>query len=258
MRLRYVRSPWSLTAPQVPASVASDAGMTPAATACLNGLRRNGEKSSSSLPAVSMSHSPSPIQSRYVCWSALTASMKRRLFTPVIENITDADIISSRGVLWTGAPARATTSASPVASTTRRARFASRPALLSVITPAIDAIPQDRRDERTMQHRQHPGFLHQHVRDVLEHFGIERMTDRRGSGIAGPSPWPVPRTDSDAFAVDRPFVPDQANPSTPTWVMLPPKQPLRSRSVVCRAGAGRRQRCREAAGPAAHDEAAVS
>ena len=35
----------------------------PAASACLNGLRRNGENSSSSLPLVSMSHSPLPAQS---------------------------------------------------------------------------------------------------------------------------------------------------------------------------------------------------
>ena len=38
--------------------------MTPAAAACLKGLRRNGENSSSSLPVVSMFHSPLPIQSR--------------------------------------------------------------------------------------------------------------------------------------------------------------------------------------------------
>ncbi len=57
------------------------------------------------------------------------------MFTPVIENMTDAASISSRGVLRNGAPARAATSASPVASTTRLARTASRPDLLSVMTP---------------------------------------------------------------------------------------------------------------------------
>ena len=36
----------------------------PASTACLNGLRRNGENISSSLPVVSMSHSALPAQSR--------------------------------------------------------------------------------------------------------------------------------------------------------------------------------------------------
>ncbi len=43
--------------------VASDAGITPALTACLNGLRRKGENISSSLPVVSICHSPPPFQS---------------------------------------------------------------------------------------------------------------------------------------------------------------------------------------------------
>ena len=43
----------------------------------------------------------------------------------------------------------------------------------------------------------------------------------------------------------------QAKPSTPTWVMLPPKQPLRSISAVCAPGARRGERRGQAAGAAA-------
>ena len=64
IRLRYVRSPWSVTVPHVPANVMRFSGISPASTALLNGLRRNGENSSSSLPVVSMSHSALPAQSR--------------------------------------------------------------------------------------------------------------------------------------------------------------------------------------------------
>src|ERR1035438_3340954 len=63
--------------------------------------------------------------------------MKRRLSTPLMENMTEAAIISFLGDLCTGAPARVAMSASPVASITRPARIASRPALLSVMTPRI-------------------------------------------------------------------------------------------------------------------------
>src|ERR1019366_1322096 len=63
--------------------------------------------------------------------------MKRRLLIPLMENMTEAAIISFLGDLCTGAPARVAMSASPVASITRPARIASRPALLSVMTPRI-------------------------------------------------------------------------------------------------------------------------
>ena len=59
----YVSSPVSWIAPHVPASVASWAGMSPSSIACWNGLRRNGENMSSSLPEVSMHHSAFPAQS---------------------------------------------------------------------------------------------------------------------------------------------------------------------------------------------------
>ena len=49
--------------------------------------------------------------------------------------MTEQESISSFGVIRYGAPARTATSASPLASTTRFARIASRPALLSVMTP---------------------------------------------------------------------------------------------------------------------------
>ena len=118
-----------------------------------------------------------------------------------------------------------------------------------------DAIPQDRRDERTMQHRQHPGFLHQHVRDVLEHFGIERMTDRlwlrhRRAHRLGP----FLELDSDAFAVDRPFVPVPGESLDPHLRDVAAEAAVAFEERRLRAGAGRRQRCREAAGPAPHDE----
>ena len=63
--------------------------------------------------------------------------MKRRLLTPLMENITDTAIISCLGDLRTGAPARVAMSASPVASITRLAKITSRPALLSVKTPRM-------------------------------------------------------------------------------------------------------------------------
>jgi len=112
------------------------AGITPSAIARANGARRNGENSASSLPSVSTAHSPAD-QSPYVCGSSATPARNAALSTPARWNITDAACIASTGVATVGAPARWATSASPVASITRRARIASRPALDSTITPAI-------------------------------------------------------------------------------------------------------------------------
>ena len=99
---------------------------SPARTACAGRART----SSSSLPVVSMSHSPLPPQSRVgLRVGGARRRGTRRLSTPARWNITEAAISCSRGVRWVGAPARWATSASPVASMTRRAedRLAARP-----------------------------------------------------------------------------------------------------------------------------------
>jgi len=62
-RFMYVSSPESWIAPHVPAIVVRSAGMSPSSIARRNGLCRNGENISSSLPLVSMLHSPLPAQS---------------------------------------------------------------------------------------------------------------------------------------------------------------------------------------------------
>ena len=82
----------SWTAPHVPAMVVRSGGITPSRIACANGLERNGENSSSSLPAVSMSHSPAD-QSAYVWGSARTPARNASLSTPATWNITDAACI---------------------------------------------------------------------------------------------------------------------------------------------------------------------
>ena len=181
--------------------------------------------------------------------------MKRRLLTPVIENMTDADIISSRGVLRTGAPARAATSASPVQSTTRCARIASRPALLSVMTPRIAPSREDRRDEQSMQHRLDARFLHQHVGDPLEHLRVERVADRlrlrhgRAHRLGA-----LLELDADAFAVDRLLVPvpGEALDADLRDVAAEAAVALEQRGL--HAGARGRERRGEAARAAADDE----
>ena len=65
---------------------------------CWIGFFRNGENMPSSLPLVSMFHSPPPPQSWYVCGSAAMPAMNACLSTPARWNITDAAIICSRGV----------------------------------------------------------------------------------------------------------------------------------------------------------------
>ena len=134
--------------------------------------------------------------------------MNRRLLTPVIENMTEADSISSLGVLRYGAPARAATSASPVASTTRPARIASRPGLALGDHAADDSVLDDRRDELAMQERLDPGLLDHDVRDVFEHLGVERAAGRLGLGRRrAHRRGPILELPADALAVDRLLVP---------------------------------------------------
>ena len=85
----------------------------------------------------SRSPTPRPTSRRRSAGPARTPSRKAALSTPARWNMTDAACICSTGVLTVGAPARCATSASPVASITRRARIASRPALDSTTTPTI-------------------------------------------------------------------------------------------------------------------------
>jgi hypothetical protein len=134
--------------------------------------------------------------------------MKRFLLTPDMENMTDTAIIFSFGVLCVGAPARKAMSASPVASMTRLARMASRPALLSVMTPFDQAILHDGRDAEAMQQRRDAGLLDQDIGHPLEHLGIERVAQGlrlRHGGAHGLGP--VLELDADAFAIDGLLVP---------------------------------------------------
>ncbi len=125
-------------------------------------------------------------------------------------------------------------SASPVASITRPLRIAWR-AGLAFGDHAFQRPPlEDRRHAKPMQHRLDARFLYQDIGHVFEHLGVPA----RGSRIAvrawrRPWPWPAPRTRSRCLR-SPPFsrADTQASPSTPTWVMLPPKHPLRSRSTV--------------------------
>ena len=125
-------------------------------------------------------------------------------------------------------------SASPVASITRLARIASRPALLSVITPRISPPSMIGATPSRCSIGVTPASCHQHVGDVLERLGVERVAQRlRLRHAPRPSPsraasnsMPMPSQSTVSRAGTRP------KPSTPTWVMLPPKQPLRSSRVV--------------------------
>ncbi len=74
-------------------------------------------------------------------------------------------------------------------------------------------VPHDRQHELPVQHGLYAGFLDEHVRDVLEHLGIERMADRlrlrrrRAHGLGA-----LLEFDADAFAVDGRLVPVPCEP----------------------------------------------
>ena len=133
--------------------------------------------------------------------------MKRCLLTPLMENMTDAAIISSLGDLCTGAPAREAMSASPVASITRLARIASRPALLSVMTPRIAPFSMIGATPSRCSSGVTPASCDQHVGDPLEHLGVERVAQglrlghRRAHGLGA-----LLELDADPLAVDRVLV----------------------------------------------------
>ena len=98
--------------------------------------------------------------------------------------------------------------------------------------------------------------MHQHVRDVLEHLGVERVADRlrlrhRRAHRLGP----FLELNADAFAVDRLLVPvpGEALDADLGDVAAETAVALEQRGLD--AGTSRGQRCREAAGgSAAHDE----
>ncbi len=159
--------------------------------------------------------------------------MKRCLLTPVIENMTDTDIISSRGVLRTFAPARVATSASPVPSITRLARIASRPALLSVMMPRISPASTIGATKLRCSIGSMPASCTSTSATYLNISASSAWLRDCGSGMAAPmalarcsNSGPMPSLSTVASWRY------QAKPSTPTCVMLPPKQPYRSTSVV--------------------------
>ena len=70
--------------------------------------------------------------------------------------------------------------------------------------PANAIAFHDRRDEHAVEHRDHARFLHQHIGDIFECLGIERVADRlrfgdRRAHCLGA----ILEFAADAFAVDR-------------------------------------------------------
>ena len=159
--------------------------------------------------------------------------MNRVLFTPHIENMTETDIISSTGCICVGAPARWAMSASPVASITRLARIASRPALLSTITPRI-ILPSMM---GATHNRCNIGITPASSTSVSA-TNLKASASRLwlidcGSGMA--APMDLARSSNSRPMPSLSMVAGcryHAKPSTPTCVMLPPKQPYRSSNVV--------------------------
>src|SRR5450759_45315 len=133
--------------------------------------------------------------------------MKRFLLTPDIENITDAAIIFSRGVLWYGAPARAAMSASPVASMTRLARIASRPALLSVITPQMAPFSRIGATHRRCSNGVTPASSTSTSATHLNISASSAWLSDCGSGMAAPVGLALLELDADAFAINGLLVP---------------------------------------------------
>ena len=101
--------------------------------------------------------------------------MKRALSTPAIENITETLIISAFGSFWVGAPARKRDVgvARAVDDPLRQDRLAAGLALGDDATDL--AAFHDGRDERPVQHRDDARLLDEHVGDVLEPLGVERV-----------------------------------------------------------------------------------
>ena len=169
--------------------------------------------------------------------------------------MTEAAIIFSRGVRKVGAPAREATSASPVASITRLARIASRPAF-GFGDDADDRVAvHDRCDKLAVEHRRDAGLFDQAVGDELEAFGIEfvgqRLRFRHGGAhrlarSSNSRPMPLAST---VFSWRY-----QAKPSTPTTVMLPPKQPKRSTSATSTPARAAANAADKSAGTGADDE----
>ena len=130
--------------------------------------------------------------------------MKRRLLTPLIENMTDTAIISSFGDLRTGAPGarRDVGIAGGIDDALGEDRLAARLALGD--HAANRAVLDDRRDAQPVQQRRDAGFLNQYVRDPFEHFGVERMAQRLRLGHCRSHRLGARlELDADAFAIDR-------------------------------------------------------
>ncbi len=181
--------------------------------------------------------------------------MKRRLLTPRHRehDRRGHHFLARRLVEWRAGARDDVRIAGGVHDASRQDGLAARLALGD--DAADGTLPQDRRDERAMQHRQHARLLHQHVRDVLEHLGVERMADRlrlrhRSAHRLGP----LLELDADAFAVDGLFVPvpGEALDADLRDVAAEAAVALEERRL--HTGPGRRQRSREAAGSAAHHE----
>jgi hypothetical protein len=116
-------------------------------------------------------------------------------------------------------------SASPVASTTRFASTASRPDLLSVMTPRI-APSSTIGCTPAVEHRRDARLGDEDVGDVLEPLAVDAHAQRlalgvrrthRGGALLELAADPVASTV--ASWRYQPML------STPTWVMFPPKQP---------------------------------
>ena len=141
--------------------------------------------------------------------------------------------MSSFACLMVGAPARNATSASPVASMTRAAKIASRPALLSTMTPMIRLPSIMGATNRRCSIGVTPASRTRLSATALK--ASPSMAWLLDCGSATDAPACLARSSNSIPIPSLSTVLScryQAKPSTPTAVILPPKQPNRSSSVT--------------------------
>ena len=179
-------SPESWIAPHVPASVVSWAGISPSSIACWNGLHEERREHVVLLAGgldVPLA-APGPVL------VGLRVGLARLRGRPACRRPRGGTSprppsSASFGVWCVGAPARSATSASPVASITRRARIASRPAFDSVTMPVTRVAVHDRRHEQAVEHPVDARLLDHAVGDDLEALGVELVRERLALGHGG-------------------------------------------------------------------------
>ena len=166
--------------------------------------------------------------------------------------MTDTAIMSFLGDLCTGAPARVAMSASPggVDDALGKDGLAARLALGD--HAPNDAVVHDGRHAQAVQQGRDSGFLHQRIGHPLEHLGVEGMTQglRFGHGRAH-GLGPLLELDANAFAINRLLV------AIPGKALDPHLRDIAAEAAIAvdeggaRAGAGGRERRRQASRAAA-------